>query len=798
MFLVPLVLTLVLALMSFLPRVSGNPILIRSFWGAAAVLLVWLVVLFLRVRGASEGRSFSTVLRPQHYIQALIHVSVFTYWGFHWRPVYEFAWLLVAQLMFAYAFDMLLAWTRRENYVLGFGPLPIIFSTNLFLWFHDDWFYLQFLMLAVGFMGKEFVRWQRDGRRVHIFNPSAFSLGLFSLVLIATNTTNLTWGQEIASTLTLAPYIYSFLFVLGLIVMYFFSITLVAASAAIMLFSLSAVYGAVTGVPYFVDSEIPSAVFLGLHLLITDPSTSPRTPLGKSIFGGLYGLGVFALYALLGALGVPTFYDKLLCVPLLNLSVRRIDSLVRAIQESPQWGRWRQDWAPAGANWAHMSVWIVFFGAMTALGRTDGSHTGDSLPFWQQACEEGRRNACDRLIQLESTYCGDNSGWACNELGGHFVEGRITQADPELATAYFSRACEVRFQAGCVNVLNPESPSRAPPRIIDLQLLLREGGQNLIGMSEPDLYARARDHGWTFSPPLQRGPELRSQSESRGNSQSRGNMERLSRLTATLGNLSGFRSDAWFLPDEELLGFVQVPGGPFVMGSDPAIDRLAFDNESWPGASPQETLDLPSFYVGRYEVTVAQFGVFVEETGYRADDEAFQQPPDHPVAAVSWTDALAYARWLETTLREWPETPPELSRLLREGWRISLPTEAEWEKAARGSDGRIYPWGNEPRRDRANYQGRGTAPVGSFECPECPFGLLDMSGNVWELTRSPYQAYPYDESDDREGLDADALWVMRGGAFNDPERNVRTAIRGGADPGVRRPFIGFRLVITRF
>lgn len=275
-------------------------------------------------------------------------------------------------------------------------------------------------------------------------------------------------------------------------------------------------------------------------------------------------------------------------------------------------------------------------------------------------------------------------------------------------------------------------------------------------------------------------------------------VERLSRLATSLGDLAGFRSDAWFLPDEELLGFVEVPGGPFLMGSDPAIDPLAFDNEWWPGARPQATLDLPSFYVGRYEVTVAQFAVFVEETGYRADDEAFQPPPDHPVATVSWTDALAYARWLETTLREWPDTPSELSRLLREGWRISLPTEAEWEKASRGSDGRVYPWGSAPRQDRANYGGRGTAPVGSFDCPECPFGLLDMSGNVWELTRSPYQAYPYDETDDREGLDADALWVMRGGAFNDPERNVRSAIRGGVDPGVRRPFIGFRLVITRF
>ncbi len=498
-FLIPLALTLGLALLSFVPRVSGNPILARSFWGAAVVLLVWQVALFLRLKGASEGRSLITVLRPQHYVQALVQVAVFAYWGWYWRPVYDFAWLLVAQLVFAYAFDMLLAWTRRENYVLGFGPFPIIFSTNLFLWFRDDWFYLQFLMLAVGFMGKEFVRWQREGKRVHIFNPSAFSLGLFSLVLIATNTTQLTWGQEIASTLTLAPYIYSFLFLTGLVVMYFFSITLVAGSAAIMLFGLSALYAAVTGVPYFVDSEIPSAVFLGLHLLVTDPSTSPRTPFGKSIFGGLYGVGVFVLYALLGAIGAPTFYDKLLCVPLLNMSVQAIDRLVRGIQTSPGWSRWRVDWAPAHANLAHMAVWIVFFGAMTAMGRTDGRHPGDSLPFWQQSCEDGRRNACERLIQLEASYCGDNSGWACNELGYHHMEGQIIGADSELATAYFSRACETRFQAGCVNVLEPAGPSRADPRVIDLRLLLREGGPNLMGMAEPDLYTRACHHGWTFA-----------------------------------------------------------------------------------------------------------------------------------------------------------------------------------------------------------------------------------------------------------------------------------------------------------
>ena len=181
-FWLPLGLTLGLFALSFGPRVQGNAALTRSFWGAATVLLVWQIALFFELRRASAGRSVTVRLRPQHWLQALVQVAVFVYWGWYWRPVYDFAWLLVGQLTFAYAFDMLLAWSRRESYVLGFGPFPIIFSINLFLWFRDDWFYLQFLMIAVGFLGKEFVRWHREGRRVHIFNPSAFSLGLFSLV----------------------------------------------------------------------------------------------------------------------------------------------------------------------------------------------------------------------------------------------------------------------------------------------------------------------------------------------------------------------------------------------------------------------------------------------------------------------------------------------------------------------------------------------------------------------------------------------------------------------------------------
>ena len=260
--------------------------------------------------------------------------------------------------------------------------------------------------------------------------------------------------------------------------------------------------------------------------------------------------------------------------------------------------------------------------------------------------------------------------------------------------------------------------------------------------------------------------------------------------------VEGFRPDTWFLPEDDLLGFVEVPGGPFLMGSDPARDPLAFDNERWPGATPRATVDLPAFYVGRYEVTVAQFGAFVDETAHRVDVQALRAPANHPVSMVTWPDALAYCRWLESALKQSARTPPRLQQLLRDGWHVGLPSEAQWEKSARGTDGRIYPWGDQPRRDRANFGRAETMPVGSFPCAECAFGLSDMSGNVWEWTRSPYQPYPFDPADDRKNLEADALWVMRGGSFADADRNVRAAIRGGADPGARRAFIGFRVVIS--
>jgi formylglycine-generating enzyme required for sulfatase activity len=247
----------------------------------------------------------------------------------------------------------------------------------------------------------------------------------------------------------------------------------------------------------------------------------------------------------------------------------------------------------------------------------------------------------------------------------------------------------------------------------------------------------------------------------------------------------------------QLAGFVEVPAGPFIMGADPARDRDAFENERWSPTAGEGTVSVDTFYIAPREVTVEEFSAFARARTWTVDQRALAGPPTHPVTFVSWPDALAYCRWLGTTLENTASTPQQIKALLAGGWRVTLPSEAEWEKAARGTDRRRYPWGNEPLRSRANYESSGTTPVGMFACPECPYGLADMSGNVWEWTSSPYQPYPYDPGNDRANLDADALWVMRGGSFDDAARLVRTTTRGAADPGARRPFIGFRVVISR-
>ncbi len=258
----------------------------------------------------------------------------------------------------------------------------------------------------------------------------------------------------------------------------------------------------------------------------------------------------------------------------------------------------------------------------------------------------------------------------------------------------------------------------------------------------------------------------------------------------------GFRSDLAYLPDDAMLGFVEIPAGVFTMGSNPALDRMAYENERWSNLQRQGEVRLPTFYIARYETTVAQFRAFVRDTGVGMAAISDVADGTYPVASVTWPEAIAYGRWLQDRLLASEATPVAIRELLENGGRVILPSEAEWEKAARGSDGRVFPWGARPRSDFAHFASDAPLPVGSKECPDCAHGLADMAGNVWELTRSPLQDYPYDPSDDLQVGTADPLYVMRGGSYADAVNNVRTAVRGAADPGVRNATIGFRLVIT--
>lgn len=261
--------------------------------------------------------------------------------------------------------------------------------------------------------------------------------------------------------------------------------------------------------------------------------------------------------------------------------------------------------------------------------------------------------------------------------------------------------------------------------------------------------------------------------------------------------LAGFDSDAWFLADDENWGFVEIPAGSFTMGSNPSIDSLAYGNEQWSRRQRQGTVELPGFYISRYETTVAQYKAYLLETEQTSEVLNLDAAGNFPVAGITWPEALAYGRWLEQKIRSSNRAPAKLKSFVESGGKLTLPTEAEWEKAARGTDNKVFPWGSRVRTDYANYNSPAPLAVGALPCPPCSYGLSDMSGNVWELTRSPLQDYPYTIEDDSEDRSGDALWVMRGGSYTDQVNNVRAAVRGGVDPSVRNPTIGFRLVVSK-
>ena len=504
-----LVPALVLAAFVLVDRVHDNPTLFRAFLGAALALGAWNLVLLVAPRRGGRRRTLEIAARAQHYLQACAQASVLLYWGWHWAPVYDAFPLIAGQLVFAYGFDLLLGWSRRDTHRLGFGPVPVIFSINLFLWFADDWFHFQFLLVALGFAAKELIRWERDGRLVHIFNPASFPLAVFALALIVTGMSDVTRAQNIAISQFYPPQMYLWIFLIALPGQYLFGVTTMTMAAVVSTYLFGLLYFAATGVYFFYDSYIPIAVFLGMHLLFTDPSTSPRTELGRIVFGVLYGLSTVVLYVLLGRAGAPTFYDKLLQVPLLNLSVILIDRAARSTVlrrfDPAALGR---SLAPRRRHLAYMAVWVLVFAGMSAAGGVGDRHPGQWVPFWQQACEEGRPHACRFLAAKQSGQCNSGSGWACNEAGvlqAALSESGEVGGDPDgdrqvEAVFAFQRGCELGFEPACRNyraILDGSGVfERAPPTVDDFPIVLRGSKGEIIDRDPATLYARACRQGW--------------------------------------------------------------------------------------------------------------------------------------------------------------------------------------------------------------------------------------------------------------------------------------------------------------
>ena len=238
---------------------------------------------------------------------------------------------------------------------------------------------------------------------------------------------------------------------------------------------------------------------------------------------------------------------------------------------------------------------------------------------------------------------------------------------------------------------------------------------------------------------------------------------------------------------------IPIPAGEFLMGSDPKKDTYAKDRER-----PQHTLYLSNYFLAKTPVTNKQYAAFVRAVGYKApegwrDIAPPEQKLDHPVTMVSWYDALAYCRWLK-----------EMT-----GKPYRLPSEAEWEKGARGPKGSVYPWGDRWKVGHCNSKESGlddTTPVGAYPQGVNPYGLLDMAGNVWEWTISLWGkdlkesafVYPYQPGNGREDLRAggDIQRVLRGGAFYYNKVYARAGHRVRSYPDYSVRSRGFRLCLA--
>lgn len=495
------------ALAAFLldPGVRGTPGALWTFVAAAGGILLWTGWLYASRRERDEELALEVVIRTPHWMQTLAQGALLVWWGLYVDMVQLWAPMILAQLLLAVAIEGLFAWTRRGRYSLGLGVVPVIFSVNLFLWFTGPWFFFQFAMVVLVYAGKEFIRWQLGGHSRHIFNPSALALSVAAVLLIATGRTDITLGIEIAQSQFIPPYMFLVIFLAAVPAQLLFGVAMMTMPAVLTILGFGLLYQSATGIYFFYDAFIPVSVFLGLHLLFTDPATSPRSDGGRIMFGLIYGTGVIASAAMLDAIGAPNFYDKLLPVPILNILAPRLDRAANFLGERlPAVIGRLQNPATARRRLATVALWGTTFAAMSSTGGVGDNHPGQYYPTWRTACEAGNERACNYSGVMLQNFCDLGSGWACNEFGVLLVR---LDRDFVGAAGELERSCRLEYGPGCENLQGLASGDERlaqgagafqrgepPPR--EMPILLR-GSKGPVTERDPEaLRALGCERGW--------------------------------------------------------------------------------------------------------------------------------------------------------------------------------------------------------------------------------------------------------------------------------------------------------------
>lgn len=243
------------------------------------------------------------------------------------------------------------------------------------------------------------------------------------------------------------------------------------------------------------------------------------------------------------------------------------------------------------------------------------------------------------------------------------------------------------------------------------------------------------------------------------------------------------------------MDLVYIPEGECLIGSE------GNDDPKSKREKPKHKVRLSEYWIGKFPVTNEQFALYVDQVGSCAGViMEMVRKAKHPVRGLIWNHAVGFCEWLTSRITEGHISP--LNTLLSDrtvSFQVHLPSEAEWEKAARGMDGRLYPWGNRFDPKALNHKSRDTTPVGQFSPQgDSPFGCADMAGNVWEWTSSLFWSYPYRPDDGREDPFSPGTRVLRGGSYHNTRNHFRCANRVYTQPTKGDDDFGFRIVLSWF